>query len=126
MSSLIENPLNFEADDLLAMIESDPESFTMGRRNNDMVNWFIAKRLSEISDSRETAPALVRYYEAAFNSVPLNGTQRDDLRIWECSVHEKIWHLHTAYAYIEQPAVLARLWIPQEYDLPGANNLSLF
>jgi hypothetical protein len=102
------DPSIYEPDHLVKLIENTPDAFTEGRRNNDMVNWFLAKRAA---DSRQDYLAIEADFEAMIElkwPAKMNSLY---LFHWE----EKIQKLYRSYRQIHQPSYLYSLWLPMEY-----------
>jgi hypothetical protein len=115
---LVENPLNVDSAVLIRMIEEDPNSFTQGRRNDDMVNWYLAKRIHEVLTQHAKRAHFA--YIADFKLLKLTHVQFDALRDWDfrdaVSVDRKIHQLHQAYGTIDRLPYLSNLWIPAFYN----------
>lgn len=114
---LVEDPTKYNPSTLLRVIESDPEAFTAGRRNNDLVNWFLAERLFEIESNkpRQTLSG----YLSDFDAAPLSKMQRHYLRGWGDSTPSlKIQSLYSYYCTLDNPFSLRDLWIPITYRMP--------
>ena len=107
---------------LKEIIEHDPDTFTSGRRNNDIVNWFIACRLEDLEEDpldfeMETAAQLERRLKADFGSLMDRMTehQQDSLICWNESYEGKIRRLVQAYGYRENKNSLYSIWKTMDY-----------
>ena len=114
--AFIEDPLLFDAYRLIQMIEQDPEAFSIGQRNDDIVNWFFAKRIYELKQDPPLKVRPVRSYLDDFDNLKLTEMQLRDLREWESSSDEKIIRLHNSYGHIMDPKRIQKLWIPVYYN----------
>lgn len=120
---VVTEPLSIEPEDLLRMIESDPEAFAVGRRNNDMVNWFIAKRLVEQAASHLEDPfATLRkclLYKRDFHYL-MEAASKEQLHSildWDMDPDEKIRRLHQAYGRVNAFG-LSYIWLAMDYAVP--------
>jgi hypothetical protein len=116
---VIEYPLDYDPRVLLQLVEQDPDSFTIGRRNDDLVNWFIAKRLTELPANQKP----VREYVSEFDDLKnkLTAGQRSDLRAWHydrMSSEQKITRLWSAYGWMCDGDQLQNIWISTNYRVP--------
>ena len=114
------DPQDYEPKDLLRLIENDPESFTAGRRNNDMVNWFITKRIVDLENRFEaglTAYDINRRYLEDFKEMMsgLNAVQLNALSDWETTWTNKIGTLVDHYHGYRDIWNLYHLWLPIDY-----------
>jgi hypothetical protein len=118
-SMLVEQPLAYDPTVLLQMIEMDPYSFSEGQRNDDIVNWFFAKRLLEIRGPGTNGAFAVQKYIEDFDNLRLSADQLRSLREWKDSTPKmKIEQLWAHYASIVDPKRLSDLWIPAYYNEP--------
>ena len=120
---IITSVLEMSPGELLQTIESDPKAFTKGRRNNDLVNWFVAKRLVELdgADSRtnhgkDSLRKCVEY-ESDFHYLIESATaeQHTSILEWETDPDEKIRRFHRGYGTMNAWA-LSYLWLPMDYQ----------
>ena len=107
-------------EEMLNLIENSSTSFTEGRRNDDIVNWFLAKRLVEID-----AGTSIRTQQAYVNDFmrmtgKLTKKQQDDLDLWEVHADQKIRILYDYYGKRNTVDGLHYLWLTQDYEVPGA------
>lgn len=121
-SRVICNPAEHPSVVLLSLIQGTPDAFTVGRRNNDMVNWFIAKRLIDL-EAGERPDRSYRAIEKAYvsdmgilMSRQFTRTQQDDLGSWDERWVAKIERLAMAYGHLRTPEALYNLWLPMDYD----------
>lgn len=113
-------------DVLLKAIESDPDSFAEGRRNDDVCNWFFAKMLVEEMDgSRGMRDD--QFYVDEFQKLydhRLSRFQKDSLYRWDDSWDSKIENCFRLYHGLPiisegearrsvKGIVIAWLWIDQ-------------
>lgn len=119
-STTIMSPLQYEPADLMRIIESDPSSFTDGRRNNDIVNWYLARRMLELQSARPDNRVLWQKKEdciSDFKRIPLSADQQYDLATWGETVSDKLWALNNHYDNITNVHILASLWLPMDYQV---------
>jgi hypothetical protein len=113
--------LQFEAPVLLQLIEEDPESFTTGRRNDDIVNWFLVKRAIDLQVPGDSMKLHINAYHDAFDKLKqkLSSVQIADLRDWNfsdgMSADCKINQLYGYYGYVTTLEELRHYWIPMTY-----------
>ena len=95
---------------LLERIETEPGAFLPGRRNNDIVNWFLTMLL--IEPGRDT-----EYYTSKFEVMmrSLTPTQQYSLASWEIDVADKIRTLNYHYGHLTSPGMIMSKWIPMDY-----------
>jgi hypothetical protein len=101
------------------MIENDDLSFTQGRRNNDMVNWFVIVRIGEMTDGHPLRPE--RYYVDDFEEMmedTLTNMQRKHLEAWSESWRVKLGRLHRHYGSYNIND-LRHIWKPMDYTFIG-------
>lgn len=115
---------------LHTVIENTPEAFTEGRRNNDIVNWFLAVRLRDIESPIVSDLSAFKMDERYWNEFTeilsrLTDEQRTSLMFWDESPRNKINTLVYSYYKIEDPMALARLWLPMEYGLVDDEQLTM-
>ncbi len=79
---IVTSPAGEDLDALLAMIEGTPDAFTYGRRNNDMVNWFLTKKMISIDNGGTLAWSSQYKREFAELKTKLSKTQKADLNEW--------------------------------------------
>ena len=116
------DPKDYAPEDVLAFIENDPQSFTPGRRNNDMVNWFIIKRVIELGHYTGGG---ISTYDIAKRSVAdfkemmarLTGYQDQMLRSWDTDWTHKMQILVDHYAGYQDIKYLYYLWLPMDYEV---------
>jgi len=113
------DPKDYEPENLRLLIESDEDAFQPGRRNNDMVNWFIANRLYEIQTphpvpwiSNQTSQYVRQLAEGLRHNV-----QIDSLNEWDIDWEWKMYVLCEHYGHYERPEDLYHLWIPMDYTV---------
>lgn len=86
---------------LLDKVETDPNSFIEGRRNNDVVNWAILKIIIHYQDTGEKLDSYLDLVEE-WNNLSLSDKQIISLVIeWDESVQGKIatcWRLYSEEA----------------------------
>ena len=111
---------------LLDAIEATPDAFTQGRRNNDMVNWFIAQRIlarENGTSSPDYGGNLVQAFDGLLSS--LSPMQQADIRSWSTPWRSKLETLWRKYRH-NTTAGLCYLWLPMEYDdLSDPNQLTI-
>ena len=116
---LISDPYALTAQELLHAIESTKDAFTTGRRNNDMVNWYVAKRLvdMEMSSTFQTLGSFIERYQQDFSTMllGLREIQQLDMKSWETGWAWKIQVLHEHYFNYDTDQ-LRMLWLPMLYD----------
>ena len=107
---VIMSPAGYQPKDLLKFIESTLDAFTMGRRNNDVVNWFIARRLIDTNENEGNI-------EEAFHYMldRLSQGQKQDLQLWEENWEWKLRLLFKRYGRLTRTQ-LYDLWLPMEYS----------
>jgi hypothetical protein len=122
MNKTIWNPAEHDPRVLLIRIEATKDAFTEGRRNNDMVNWFIAKRLVDLAageDESRSHAQMSDAYRRDFKNlmmIELTQDQRFSLTSWDEKWTTKIDRFCQAYGYLIDPARLHYLWLPMDYD----------
>lgn len=106
--------------EMLHLIESSSCSFTQGRRNDDIVNWFLAKRLVEIDSGYDVR--IEQAYIDDFKKLMKSMTQEQltDLNYWEDYPEQKIQTLYDYYGKRNTVNELHYLWLTQDYEVPGA------
>jgi hypothetical protein len=109
---------------VLSSIESTPEAFTDGRRNNDMVNWFVAKRLIDLEDDEPVGRShreKVGVYIAAFRDLlsRMNHRQKMCMAAWNENWEYKIQVLCEHYDQANDPGFLRYLWLAMDYNVPA-------
>jgi hypothetical protein len=111
-----------DAEAMLEAIEQEPFSFTIGRRNDDLVNWFLAKRLIEVlTPGGPTRRPMIEYVRA-FEVIEKSDLQKSSLRDWcydGMSAELKIRQLHQHYGFMTNPQLLRSYWIPMSYRTPA-------
>lgn len=127
-SRAIFDPSVYSARELLRFILNSPDAFCAGRRNNDLVNWFIARRLLDLAEGREV-PADVAAYISEFESTMdcMTESQRHSLEIWDEDWKRKLRTLAAHYGHLTLPASLQYYWLPMDYDdgvHPGQSTLT--
>lgn len=95
---------------MLARIENDPQAFRVGRRNNDIVNWFLIMLLCHPGRNK-------RFYRDRFKDLlsRLTADQRHDLDTWEDQPYGKIEDLWHYYGRLSEPSAIMNYWIPVGY-----------
>lgn len=119
---LVDDPLAYKPLQLLASIENDPSAFNAGSRNNDIVNWFFAVRLTEIEDGHPDASYEQTYvdkFEELIERLPY--MTRQHLSLWDNDPLLKVRRLYSAYAHINDPEAIASLWVPTCYKIEVAS-----
>jgi hypothetical protein len=115
----INDPLIHDPFVLLTGIETDPHSFQMGNRNDDLVNWFIAKKIYELKQTPPVEFRPVSAYISDFDGLELSVDAVHDLRNWGgMSPAIKIGMLHRYYGKVIDMQQLRNLWIPMAYPMP--------
>lgn len=111
----ITDPLMYKPSVTLRLIENDPDSFTEGRRNNDLVNWFVVCRIGEIESGIELRAN--RFYVDDFNEMmdELSEKQVYDLKNWSESYEAKLRNLHQYYGHHNVTA-LRYIWQSMDYE----------
>jgi hypothetical protein len=102
----------------LKQIEQDPKSFTLGRRNDDVVNWFLAKKLVEIHTPGGPDRRKVMEYIAEFEMIEKSGLQKDSLREWNydgMNAERKIRQLYQHYGHLTHAGELESYLISVSY-----------
>lgn len=121
--TLVDGPLSLNLNLLLETIENDPDAFTVGRRNDDVVNWFLAKRMAENDTPGGLDKYPLRKYVEAFNQLELTVEQDESVYKrwgWESmSPERKIAQLWNHYGHITDLQKLAYYWIPVAYRVIG-------
>lgn len=121
MNKIISDPTTIDPVVLIGMIENSPTAFTNGRRNNDIVNWFIACRLSQLAMGTlfHGAYPMSQEFKRRFIELQRHGltpVQNDALDRWDEEVADKIGRL--CYSYYHRSAdQLATLWLPMDYKV---------
>jgi hypothetical protein len=120
---IITSVVEMDPSELLRIIESDPKAFTEGRRNNDLVNWFVAKRLVELehtdsrtNNGRDSLRKCVEY-ESDFHYLIEAATaeQYTSILEWDTDPDEKIRRFHRGYGTMNAWA-MSYLWLPMDYQ----------
>ena len=113
----IGTPTGWKPADLIRMIESTPDAFTEGRRNNDMVNWYLAKAIEDMTDRGKIR--WVGDYIAEFNDLVdnFNPIQYEDVHDWEHDYEDKLRDLSMYYGSATDTGYLSQLWLPMPYSL---------
>lgn len=112
----------FEPEHLLNIIETSPQSFGPGRRNDDMVNWFLAKAMTRKGPGKRdwTKLEMQAEFEGLMND-RLTTAQRISLKGWD---EDPIYKIEILYAYYGGKGVeeihLMSLWLPMDYEVPEA------
>lgn len=113
----ITDPTQYEPVVMLRLIEQDKESFTYGRRNNDIVNWFVIVRIGEMSEGHKLRPE--RYYVDDFEDMmedSLTEGQVKALDSWGEDYRTKIRRLHAHYGN-RNITSLRHIWLPMDYEV---------
>lgn len=113
----IVSPMHRDPQELLTMIETTSDAFTAGRRNNDIVNWFLAKRLLDLSERNDPSDIV---YVDDFNHMRdgLTDAQQDSLDFWDEDPLRKIKTLYAHYGKLHASSLHA-YWMPMDYEVPG-------
>jgi hypothetical protein len=120
MPITVSDPLAYDAWTLLQAIEQGVDSFTEGRRNDDLVNWFLIKRIHEIQQAPSIEHRKLMKYVDAFHDLKLSSRQRTDLQYWDRMTPErKIEQLYLHYGMFNTPEQLAYYWVPMCYQMLG-------
>lgn len=114
---LISLPVSWieEGTDVAELIERDPEAFREGRRNDDVVNWWLAKRIKDLKDHQMQTCYM---YQAEFSKLILTEKQTRDLNRWSDNPAHKLEVMFQHYGHITEPERLEYFWIPQDYLTP--------
>jgi hypothetical protein len=102
----------------LKQIEQDFSSFTPGRRNDDMVNWFLAKKIVEVLTPGALNKRPVREYLMEFEAIPKTKEQCDSLFRWNfdgMDTEKKIRLLWQHYGALTSAAAIRDLEISVSY-----------
>lgn len=113
----ITTPAGEDLNELLATIEGTPDAFTYGRRNNDLVNWFLTKKMISIDNGGTHQWTSEYKKDFAELKTRLSKTQKDDLNEWIDGHNSKIDTLYDYYGKVTDPAKLINLWLPMEYSI---------
>lgn len=114
---IIDGPLSMDPKLLLDTIEQDPDAFLTGRRNDDLVNWFLARRMYELQCPGDPKEWSVDHYIEEFEDIELNGDQLRALETWDfMSPARKIEQLYNHYGSIDHLKGLAYYWLPMDYQ----------
>lgn len=99
------------------VIETDPDAFLEGRRNDDMVNWFIVQKLINLESGEATMDKseFIDRFKKVHNRLPQ--PQKDSLWKWEEDWEYKIGTLFDYYGKVDDPAKLINLWLPMDYSI---------
>jgi len=127
--TIVPDPELTDPDELLALIEQDPNAFTEGRRNDDLVNWFLATRIRDLKQDPLIDPMSRRLddYIADFSRVRLTLEQSSHLQCWyNMTWARKIEQLYYHYGSEDQVYRLAYYWIPMSYRKLVVNTAPLF
>ena len=121
----ITDPRSMDSTDLLGMIEHDDDTFTTGRRNNDLVNWFIAKRLVDLDKGEpfgRSANDMYDVYTDDFGVLMkgMTDAQLDSLDLWDENWESKILTLCTHYHGFRD-VHLRNIWLPMDYTVQTVN-----
>ena len=92
-------------------IEKDPESFCLGRRNDDVVNWYFAIALEELQKGNHWYEWTVDEIIGVLDYV-LEDYQRVRLNDWDECWQEKIRLCHDLYRNYSLEDII-NLWIDQ-------------
>lgn len=113
----LRDPL-LEAECRLKQIEQDPNSFTPGRRNDDVVNWFLTKKLIEVLTPGGPDRRPVHEYLDEFALLKKTSGQTNSLRDWNydgMSAERKIRVLWQHYGIITNASTLESYLISIHY-----------
>ena len=99
--------------ELLEKIEQTPWAFLAGRRNNDMVNWYIAQRLNGIAKKNHLVE---RFKDWMAELVRDQDPRVVSLRSWDESWEKKLNILFDAYWHCGDEE-LKGLWLPMDYQV---------
>ena len=100
---------------LLQAIEQDPQSFTHGRRNDDLCNWYFAHKLLEIEEGIKPDLYTLKHYHQLWreHNEIMNAEQRRDMDNWD-NVFRKLGVLYDYYNATENDSVFRNnLWVDQ-------------
>lgn len=113
----IMSPVGWVLSDLLAIIEHDPEAFTQGRRNNDLVNWFITKKLIDLDSEQQ--PKVWTEYVDDFKDMRenLSNMQKQHLTHWTEDAEWKVRVLTEHYGHWSHDKAIINLWLPMNYSV---------
>ena len=114
MYKTVVNPSLYPTSALLAMFDDTPDAFIQGRRNNDMVNWFIAARMRDLeAGARKDEIDYIAEFRKLWEG--LSREQGDSLSSWDETPEDKIRRLYQHYRHITDSDGLVRLWLPMDY-----------
>lgn len=118
----IYNAGNYEPQRLLIIIEQTKDAFTEGRRNNDMINWYVAKRLIDLEAGERMGRLnkdILGAYLVDFERYHDRMTQRqkDALRYWSEDPEWKLENICKHYNKTNDPGYLWYLWLPMDYSM---------
>jgi hypothetical protein len=102
----------------LKQIEQDSDSFTPGRRNDDVVNWFLAKKLVEVLTPGGPDRRRATEYVSEFERIPKLGKQVRSLRDWNydgMNAEKKIRQLYKHYGHLTHAGRLESYLISVSY-----------
>lgn len=105
---------------LEAMLRTD-YAFTNGRRNNDVVNWFLLVKMIELEEGGLTPPRKEHEYAMLFRAEvrpKLDGNRQKQLDYWDDGLEQKLETLHGYYGKITDADQLRNLWLPADYEVP--------
>lgn len=109
------NVVGLKAQRLLEGIETNPESFTAGRRNDDLVNWYFAKLITLREASQSTSIYdIIEAFRTSQDTV-LTPKQNRSLMSWDESWTNKLRMCHRYYGDRSSADILTNLWIDQSY-----------
>lgn len=109
------NVVESKAKRLLEGIETNPESFTAGRRNDDLVNWYFAKLITLREASQSTSIYEITEAFCTLLNTVLTPKQNQSLTSWEESWTDKLKMCHRYYSDRSSTDILTNLWIDQSY-----------
>lgn len=113
----ITTPAGEDLNSLLAIIENTPDAFTNGRRNNDMVNWFLVQKMLNIDNggpALSTSDYVEKFRECMSN---MSKAQQIDLKYWTDGWEQKIEDLTAYYGRLTNPQQIINLWLPMDYSI---------
>jgi hypothetical protein len=103
---------------LIEAITTDKEAFLPGRRNNDIVNWYIAWRLHHLKyGTTVTTDGLIDKMDAWLGSMDPDDPRKISLvEGWDEDYWKKLRLLHQHYgSYNSQ--LLYGIWLMMDYEL---------
>lgn len=95
---------------MIIRMRKDPQTFIRGRRNNDLVNWFLIMVILEPGK-------LVHHYIEEFRlfKKSLTEKQQRSLDHWDENWVDKIHSLYRYYGHAREVTDIMDTWIDQDY-----------